>query len=303
MGASVLDIVQHPKMSCRVPHDPPSHIGAHDDRPEFHALVMPQALRGEIENLLLEGQRLAGARQLRIYVPATELRGSTPLPIVLVNDGHKAFEPANHGSVSPLHQSGTLQMHRVMDGLLCSGAVRPAVVVAIGVHASTRADQYVPIRARLGDIEFGGCGDLYLDLLEHEVLPAVRAFLGHVPLSHAAEDQVLLGSSIGGFSALYGALTRPGVFGAAVALSPSAWIDDGFLTRLAQESPSIVPRIAADIGHHEQPPIRKHCRALFEVLTQRGGDRVHALDVDGAHNEDSWRARLPRMLRHVLTSN
>ncbi|NTV80798.1 MAG: hypothetical protein HGA24_05170, partial [Candidatus Aminicenantes bacterium] len=51
----------------------------------------------------------------------------------------------------------------------------------------------------------------------------------------AAADHVLLGTSIGGVSALYGALTRPSVFGGAIALSPSAWVGDGFLTRLARE--------------------------------------------------------------------
>jgi predicted alpha/beta superfamily hydrolase len=114
--------------------------------------------------------------------------------------------------------------------------VRPAVVVADRHHASSRADQYVPVRTRLGDHEFGGGGDVYLDLLEHEVLPAVRAACTDVPLVETARaGRVLCGTSIGGVSALYGALTRPQVFGGALALSPSAWVDDGFLLRLVQQ--------------------------------------------------------------------
>ncbi len=287
-------------MPCRVPHASPSAIGAPDERPEFHALALPHEQRGEIENLIIEGRRLPGIRPLRVYVPAAGLRGTEPLPVVLVNDGHKAFEPSNHRAVSPLHQSGTLQLHRVMDGLLCEGAVRPAVVVAVGVHASSRADQYVPIRARLGEVEFGGLGDAYLDLVEHEVLPAVQGALGHIPLSNAPSDRIVVGTSIGGISALYATLTRPDVFGAAVALSPSAWIDDGFLTRLVRERGAVHGRIAADIGHGEQPPIREHCNELFKALADRGGERVLAVPVEGLHNEDSWRARLPRLLRHAL---
>jgi len=287
-------------MPCRIHHDPLSQLGVEPGRPEHHALAMPQSGRGEIENELLECRRLPGLRQLRVYVPAPLLRGDRPLPVLLVNDGHKAFEPSNHRHISPLQQSGTLQLHRVMDGLLCEGTVRPAVVVAVGVHASSRADQYVPVRSMYGDVAFGGQGDVYLDVLEHEVLPAVRALLRGVPLSDAPEDRVLLGASIGGVSALYGALTRPGVFGGAVALSPSAWVDDGFLTRLVRERAEVAARIAADIGHHEQPVIREHCHQLFGALSARGADRVLAGDVDGVHNEDSWRARLPRLLRHVL---
>ena len=44
------------------------------------------------------------------------------------DDGHKAFEPHDHHAVSPWQQTGTLQLHRVMDGLLCEGKVRPAIV-------------------------------------------------------------------------------------------------------------------------------------------------------------------------------
>jgi enterochelin esterase-like enzyme len=287
-------------MSCRILHDHPSQLGLHDDRPELHALAMPQSGRGEIENLLLECRRLPGVRQLRVYVPAPGLRGVAALPVVFVNDGHKAFEPANHRTVSPLHQSGTLQLHRVVDGLLCRDALRPAVIVAVGVHASSRADQYVPVRASFGDVSFGGDGEAYLDLLEHEVLPAIRTLLGPGALSDSAADRVLLGTSIGGVSALYGALTRPSVFGSAIALSPSAWVGDGFLTRIARERGEVGARIATDIGQREQPVIREHCLQLFEALSARGGGRVLAADVDGVHNEDSWRARLPRLLAHVL---
>ncbi len=126
-------------MGCRIPHDVPSELQALAPRPELHALAMPRSGRGEISDVLLDCERLPGMRMLRIYVPAAELRGERPLPVILVNDGHKAFEPANHQRVAPWQQAGTLQLHRVMDGLLCQGTVRPAVVVAIATHASTRA--------------------------------------------------------------------------------------------------------------------------------------------------------------------
>jgi enterochelin esterase-like enzyme len=287
-------------MTCRVPHEHPHELAGLPPKPEFHALAMPRDARGEIDNVLLESRRLPGLRLLRIYVPAVSLRGSSPLPVVLVNDGHKAFEPHGHASVPAWQQTGTLQLHRLMDGLLCTAAVRPAVVVAVATHASSRADQYVPVRTHLGEVHFGGNGDTYLDVLEHEVLPAVRRHLRHVPLSERAEDRILAGASIGGVSALYGALVRPHVFGGAIGMSPSAWVDDGFLTRLAQRSAKVEARIAADIGDGERPPIREHCHRLFAELSTRGGPRVLATEVAGVHNEDSWRQRLPRLLQHVL---
>lgn len=287
-------------MNCRISHPPPSQLGATQLRPEFHALAMPREGRGEIDNLLLDCSRLPGLRLLRIYAPAAPLRGDAPLPVVIVNDGHKAFEPSHAHRVSALQQSGTLQLHRVMDGMLCEGLVRPAVVVAVAAHASSRADHYVPVRTHFGSTAFGGHGDAYLDLLEHEVLPAVRRSLGHVAISDAAADRVLLGASIGGVSALYGAMTRPSVFGNAIAMSPSAWVDDGFLTRLAGTVDRLTAHIATDVGDAEQPTMKGHCHQLFEALRRRGNGNVLASFVAGTHNEDSWRERLPRLLRHVL---
>ncbi len=95
-------------------------------------------------------------------------------------------------------------------------------------------------------------------------------------------------------------MTRPGVFGGAVALSPSAWVDDGFLARLLRARGRLHVRIAADVGHGEQPTMHQHCRVLFDELAHRGNGHVHASFVDGVHNEDSWRSRLPRLLEHVL---
>ena len=287
-------------MGCRIPHDVPEPLVAHAHRPEVHALAMPREVRGEIEDVLLECRRLPGLRLLRIYAPAARFVGDRPLPVLLVNDGHKAFEPANHRRVPAWQQTGTLQLHRVMDGMLCEDAVRPAVVVAIATHARSRADQYVPMRTALGATGFGGDGDAYLDVLEHEVLPAVQASVPHLELSQACAERVLVGTSIGGVSALYGALARPSVFGAAIALSPSAWVDDGFLTRMARANGDVRARIAADIGDAERAPIREHCLRLFAELSARGDGDVLATEVDGVHNEDSWRARLPRLLRHVL---
>ncbi|MBL8752492.1 MAG: hypothetical protein JNK15_04250 [Planctomycetes bacterium] len=287
-------------MGCRHPHDLPPELAGLPPRAEFHALAMPRELRGDIDDALLECHRLPGLRLLRIYVPARALRGDAPLPLVLVNDGHKAFEPARSRTLPPWQQNGTLQLHRVMDGLLCTGAVRPAVVCAIATHASSRADHYVPVQAKYGDATFGGSGDTYLDLLEHEVVPAIRQRLRGVPIADAPRDRVLFGFSIGAVSALYGSLMRPHAFGAAIALSPSAWVDDGFLTRLARERGTVHARIAADVGAAERDPIRDHCRDLFNELRARGNGNVLAEEVAGVHHEDSWRERLPRLLQHVL---
>jgi enterochelin esterase-like enzyme len=292
-------------MQCRVVHAAPAELGISGETPEFHALAMPRNVRGEIYDLSISSRRLSGDRFVRVYVPAAALAEGAPLPVILVNDGHKAFEPARAAAIgsAPWEQRGTLQLHRIMDGLTCGGEIRPAMVVAVSVHAASRGNEFVPCRTRLDSTEFGGQGEEYLDLLEHDILPALSTARPGVRVSTDPTERLLLGTSLGGFAALYGALTRPAVFGGAIALSPSAWVDDGLLSRVVGERGGIPGTVAVDIGASEAPHNRGYCDTLFGALRGAavvGGGRVSAQIVPGHHNEDSWRGRLPDLLRFVL---
>jgi len=292
-------------MQCRVDHAAPAQLGISGETPEFHALAMPRTMRGEIYDLSIPSRRLSGDRFVRVYVPAEALVGGAPLPVILVNDGHKAFEPARAAAngIAPWEQRGTLQLHRIMDGMTCGGEIRPALVVAVSVHGASRGNEFVPCRTRLDTTEFGGRGEEYLDLLEHDILPALSTTLPGVRVSTDPTERVLLGTSLGGFAALYGGLTRPAVFGVAIALSPSAWVDDGLLARIVARRGGNSGTVAVDIGAEEAPHNRGYCETLFAALhgaAAVGGGRVSAHVVPGHHNEDSWRQRLPDLLRFVL---
>lgn len=292
-------------MPCHTPHTAPAELGFADSAPEFHGLAMPRELRGEISDAFVPSRRLSGDRFVRVYAPGSALRGTEPLPVVIVNDGHKAFEPARStaSGVAPWSQNGTLQLHRIMDGLTCTGEIRPAIVVAVSVHAASRGNEFVPHPTELEGRPFGGRGEEYLDLIEHDVLPYIPAIVQGVAVSQSPADRLIVGTSLGGFAALYGALTRPHVFGGAVALSPSAWVDDGFLRRLVVEKGVSGGVFALDIGADEAPYNQSHCVELFKALegaVSNGGGRVSAEVVVGRHHEDSWRGRIPSLLRFVI---
>lgn len=70
----------------------------------------------------------------------------------------------------------------------------------------------------------GGGADLFLDLLEQQLLPAIGQ---RVPTD--AAHRTLWGHSYGGLLALYTLFTRPQLFSRYAAADPSLWWHDGFL--------------------------------------------------------------------------
>lgn len=75
----------------------------------------------------------------------------------------------------------------------------------------------------------GGGADLFLDLLEQQLLPAIDQ---RVPTD--AARRTLWGHSYGGLLALYTLFTRPQLFSRYAAADPSLWWHDGFLLSVEQ---------------------------------------------------------------------
>lgn len=291
-------------MVCAVQHEMMSFPGVDGTRPELHGLMMPRHARGEIHDRIVESKALGMQRMVRVYLPGEQFLKSQ-LPLLIVNDGHKAFEPAEQrAGKSPVwEQRGTLQLHRMMDGLICEEKIAPSAVVAIGPRASSRLDDFVPHRTSLNGTEFGGGGERYLDFIERDLLPFVVREFPTISFGDKPSDRIVVGTSVGGFSALYAALSRPHVFGAAVACSASFWVDDGFLTRYVGERGKQPVTLAFNIGNEEAPHNIGHTKAFKEALCTAGwtfGADLYFSEVLGRHDEDSWRARIPGLLENVI---
>ena len=128
----------------------------------------------------------------------------------------------------------------------------PGVVAALGdtirqpivlaVPPGDRAWEYTHADWAAGTRPWGGL-PRYTDWLAERLLPWVRSAYAVDPGPVA-----VAGSSHGGLAALYNAVARPDVFGAAAAMSPSVWVEvdgwehaqaprplrDGSLLRLAE---------------------------------------------------------------------
>lgn len=204
-----------------------------ENRPNltFDPVTLPQAWQRDFE--ARDGSRY----RLLISVP----EGPAPargFPVLVLVDGHALFPVAA--------TAARLQAQRPE-----ATGVGPAVVIGIGYPDGRPFDAE---RRQRDLLPVPDGADRFLDMIVEEVLPAVA---GIAPLDPCR--RALAGHSYGGLFVLHALFTRPGLFEAHVAGSPSIWWQDRAI--LASEEAfrrgGLAPagRLLITVGSHEQAPI------------------------------------------------
>lgn len=256
-------------------------------------------------------------RKVHVYVPRDYETSGQRYPVVYMNDGDTAFFPGGLAGK-------TWATAAALDGLYAEGAIEPVIVVAIAPLVRDREYTHEPWL-------FGRecCGlEGYVGYLAGPVKGWVDANYRTRP---GPESTAIVGSSHGGLAAFYTATTRPDRFGKAGCLSSSFWVglDPGFLfgggplrdSLLVQRAAPTLdgpsrPRLWLDWGlvrtGGEQNALVEamatdRSREMAALLRQEYGyepDELATLeDPNGAHDEDSWRRRLPDVLRFLLSGS
>lgn len=227
-------------------------------------------------------------RPVRIYLPRT-WDPNEPHFALYLYDGQNVFQ--DEGSFS-----GGWYAHEAAEKLARAG--RPVPVV-VGIHHGGEG------RIReLSPFECQGCAseaEGFLGWVTGTLVPALTAELNLVPGPFGA---VAGGSSIGGLAALWSHFRYPETFGGALVMSPSFWVDDQAIFRDVAERPAPeVSRIYLDCGAREgRGTLLPLVAGMAAHLAGRGYDEdrlLFAPDPRGAHNERSWRRRLPKALRFL----
>lgn len=254
--------------------------------PRLHAV--PRGSFVELGTFDLPG--VAPGRRVRAYLPAP-YHPLLPRPVLWLFDGQNVF--GDEGSYA-----GGWHAHEALDRFAARKKPVAPVVVAIDHGGARRIDELTPYRMgeRGGDLE-----TLLRALCDH-VIPAVRAT---VSLRTDAESNVIGGSSLGGLAALYAHLTRPSIFGGAMAMSPSLFFGGGRIFELAEQTS--VPwktRVYLDAGAREaKGMLHEHGRRMADLLVRRGFPKDRVMwrpDTKGTHAEKHWRRRLPKALTFLF---
>lgn len=165
---------------------------------DFQPVTLPQAWQRDFT--AKDGSRY----RLLISVP----EGPAPargFPSMLLVDGHALFPIAT--------ATANLQAQRPE-----ATGIGPAVIIGIGYPGERPFDAE---RRQRDLLPVPGGAERFLDMLAEEVLPAVEKL---APLDPARRS--LTGHSYGGLFTLNALFTRPGLFEAYVAGSPSIWWQD-----------------------------------------------------------------------------
>lgn len=262
------------------------------DLPRLVEEVVPGALAGlqpgEVNGLGPFKVPGLAARWVRIYLP----RGYDPATshfAVYLFDGQNVF--GDEGSFS-----GGWYAHEAAESLV--RARRPVpVVIGIEHGGGGRNLELSPFAfdERPGEIE------TLLAWVTGSLMPALNAELN---LIEGPLGAVIGGSSMGGLAALYSHFAHPEAFGGALVMSPSFWVaDEAIFAEVAARPIPPVSRVYLDGGAREDrgrliPTIER----MVEHLRGRGYESDRLMwrpDARGAHNEASWRRRLPKALRFM----
>ncbi len=184
--------------------------------PLFGALVPPAAAAPITvgETVKIPSKILGEERTLFVATPTGYERTRQRYPVIYLTDAETQF----------LHTKATV------DFLARNGLMPSAIVV--GVTNTDRSRDLTPTRADFKGAEgksipfpTSGGGDRFLDFFERELIPWVDANYRTEPF------RIFCGHSFGGLLAVHAFLTRPDLFNAVVAVSPTYLWDDSLEIR------------------------------------------------------------------------
>jgi len=210
-------------------------------------------------------------RTLLVHTPPACERAAVRCPVLYLSDAEAQF----------LHTVATA-------GFLARNNLMPPLVV-VGITNTDRARDFTPTRAGAGvagnrnPLPNSGGADNFLKFIETELVPHVEKSYGGQPY------RIFCGHSLGGLFALHALFSRPDLFNALVAVSPTLMWDDDLPLRTAREffaARSELQRTLFVTAGAEGPEMEQAFDELQRVLkgvTTRGFVSVTAFMPDEDH--------------------
>jgi predicted alpha/beta superfamily hydrolase len=227
---------------------------------------------------------------LTIYLPPGYDSNGKSYPVAYVFDGQNLF--TDEGSFA-----GGWHLHHALNVRATLGKPVPVVV---GIHhGAMRQEELAPWPVEEGQKARADA------LLDWVVGPLAKMVDEDLRVLKGPENTMIGGSSLGGLAALYGFFRHNDVFGKALCMSPSLWVNEGEIFHYVAKAKCVGdPRLYLDCGAHEAEGIViQHAEWMADLLHRKGFSAgYHYMwrpDPRGHHDEKSWRRRLPRALRFL----
>jgi predicted alpha/beta superfamily hydrolase len=221
----------------------------------------------------IDSKVMGERRTLLVRTPATYATGTRSYPVLYMTDGD--------------HHIG--HTAAVVDFLTREG--RMPEVIIVGIRNTDRTRDLTPTREARVNGAFSapnsGGGDRFLDFIEKEAIPYVEKSYRTQPY------RVFAGHSFGGLFAMHAFLTRPSLFQALIAVSPTLTWDDRYVYRRATEwarnPPQRPATLVMSVGN-EGAGLDREFDALAKLLRRNRSLSFEAIRMPG---EDHGSVVLP----------
>jgi len=227
-------------------------------------------------------------RTIYVYLPPDYHHTHKRYPVIYAQDGQNLFNEA-----TAFHREWKID--KTLNQLQKKKA-HGAIVVGITNGGHHRIDEYAAWkRGRMG----GGEATNYVNFLADTLKPHIDHHFRTLP---DAQNNTLLGSSMGGLFALYGAVQRQDVFGKAAAFSPSFWFSPQIYD-FVQKHVSVHQKIYIAGSKMESQFMHQSLQGMYWALHNGGvpNENLHiALRDKGKHNEVFWREDFKKMYKWLF---
>lgn len=242
-----------------------------------------RSIRGTVEyHRSLSGEGLNYKRDLIVWLPPSyEKHPAKHYPVLYMHDGQNIFDP------STAFTGHDWRVDEVADSLIKLKKIEEIIIV--GIYNSPD---------RLPEYSDSPLGNAYLNFVVTVVKPLIDSTYRTKP---DRKYTAVMGSSMGGVSALFFAWRRPDVFGMAGCLSSAFWYDGEKTLKEVRDYSGVKKdiRIYLDCGGKERELIGGYKR-MVDILKKKkyvkGRDLEYHLEKNGVHNEQAWAQRIWRPL-------
>jgi predicted alpha/beta superfamily hydrolase len=257
---------------------------------------------GQLRVHSLDSQIFRNSRMLRVWIPPgyDEAENSERhYPVFYLNDGQNLFERATS------FLGVEWQVDETAERLIGEGRIPPMIFVGIDNTRNDRIKEYLPYRSFNPPV-LRPQGKSYPEFLLNEVMPFVYQ---RYRIARGPENTGLGGSSLGALISLYCVMERPGIFGRLLLESPSLFVSNRRLLRLARAFRTWPERIFLAIGTRESGREDRDEEVVEDVLELqhillRAGLREDRLlvniDAEATHTEAEWAKRFPQALEFLF---
>ncbi len=226
----------------------------------------------------LSGEGLNHKRDVIVWLPPTyEKNIKKHYPVLYMHDGQNVFDP------STAFTGYDWRVDEVADSLIKLKKIEEIIIV--GIYNSPD---------RLPEYSDSPLGSAFRKFVIETVKPLIDSTYRTKP---GREHTGIIGSSLGGLSAMLFVWNHSDVFGMAGCMSTSFWYDDEkTLIDIREYKGAKKPvKIYLDCGGREKELISGYKR-MVEILKSKGftkgKDLEYTLDSKGTHNEYYWAKRV-----------